>query len=147
MYDLIYVICEFSGDLMEKPWDNWIPGVLNKGQMQLLVDEAILIVPNDTIGAASLDLTLTAEAYKMKCGSVKPGGDSRYSVILKDKGVAEKLPPPSDGIFILVPHRRCRPTGNETGVTSVVDYSSASGTEVVRSLVRMSPFSSWTRNP
>ncbi len=86
---------------MEKPWDNWIPGVLNKRQMQLLVDEEILIVPNGTIGAASLDLTLTAEAYKMKCGSVKPGGDSRYSVILKDKGVAEKLPPPSDGVFIL----------------------------------------------
>ena len=69
--------------------------------MQVLVDEEILTVPNDTIGAASLDLTLTSEAYRMKCGSVKPGGDNRYRVILKDKDLAERLPVPSDGVFIL----------------------------------------------
>jgi dCTP deaminase len=86
---------------MAKPWDNWIPGVLNKGQMQALVDEGILFVPNDTIGAASLDLTLTAEAYKMKCGSVKPGGDKRFSVVLKDKALAERLPMPPEGFFVL----------------------------------------------
>jgi dCTP deaminase len=86
---------------MEKPWDNWIPGVLNKRQMQALVDEGLLDVPNDTIGAASLDLTLTAEAYKMKCGSVKPGGDKRFSVILKDKALAEKLPMQPEGFFVL----------------------------------------------
>jgi trans-aconitate methyltransferase len=49
--------------------------------------------------------------------------------------------------FFLVPHRRCRPTGYETDADPVVDCFSASGTEVVRSLVRMSPFPSWTRNP
>ena len=58
-------------------------------------------MPNNTIGAASLDLTLTSEGYKMKCGSVKPGGDDRYSVILNDNGLAEKLPAPSDGVFVL----------------------------------------------
>lgn len=86
---------------MEKPWDNWIPGVLTKRQMQLLVDEGILTVPNETIGAASLDLTITAEAYKMKCGSVKPGGDNRYSVILRDNALAERLSPSTDGVFFL----------------------------------------------
>jgi hypothetical protein len=101
VYHLPHAICEFSGDLMAKPWDNWIPGVLNKGQMQALVDEGILFVPNDTIGAASLDLTLTAEAYKMKCGSVKPGGDKRFSVVLKDKALAERLPMPPEGFFVL----------------------------------------------
>ena len=86
---------------MEKPWDNWIPGVLNKRQMEVLVEEGILTVPNDTIEAASLDLTVTSEAYRMKRGSVKPGGDNRYSVILRDKNLAEKLQPPADGVFIL----------------------------------------------
>jgi dCTP deaminase len=101
VYHLPYAICEFSGDLMEKPWDNWIPGVLNKRQMEVLVAQGILTVPNDTIEAASLDLTVTSEAYKMKLGSVKPGGDSRYSVILKNNSLAEKLPPPPGGIFVL----------------------------------------------
>jgi len=86
---------------MGKPWDNWIPGVLNKVQMQALVDEGILSAPNGMIGAASLDLTLTAEAYRMKRGSVKPGGDKRFSVILKDKALAEKLPVPPEGSFVL----------------------------------------------
>jgi hypothetical protein len=49
--------------MVEKPWDNWIPGVLNKRQMQVLVDEGILWVPNDTIDAASLDLTLTSATF------------------------------------------------------------------------------------
>jgi hypothetical protein len=69
--------------------------------MEGLVGEGILTAPNNTIEAASLDLTVTSEAYKMKSGSVKPGGDSRYSVILKNKSLAEKLPPPPNGIFIL----------------------------------------------
>jgi dCTP deaminase len=86
---------------MEKPWDNWIPGVLNKKQMEALVGQGLLTVPNDTIGSASLDLTITSEAYKMKCGSIKPGGDDRYSVILKNMNLAEKLPPPSESIFTL----------------------------------------------
>jgi len=86
---------------MGKPWENWIPGVLSKGQMQALVDEAVLFVPNDTIGAASLDLTLTAEAYKMKRGSVKPGGDKRFSALLKNKDLAEKLPASPEGFFVL----------------------------------------------
>ena len=49
--------------------------------------------------------------------------------------------------FFLVPHRCCRPAGNETGADPVVDYFCAIGTEVVRSLVHMSPFFSRTRNP
>jgi len=50
------------------------------------------------------------------------------------------------GSFILVPHRRCRPAGDETG-GGAVDWFCAIGTEVVRSLVRMSPYFSRTRNP
>lgn len=60
---------------MEKPWDNWIPGVLNREQMQELSDEGILTASSESIGAASLDLSLTKEAYRMLQGSVKPGGE------------------------------------------------------------------------
>jgi dCTP deaminase len=86
---------------VEKPWDNWIPGVLNKRQMLALVDEGILTASNTAIGEASVDLTLTNEAYRMVQGSVKPGGDDRYSVILRNKKLAVKLPIPADGIFTL----------------------------------------------
>ena len=37
--------------------------------------------------------------------------------------------------------------GNETDGKFVVDYSGASGTEVVQSLVHVSPIISWTWNP
>jgi hypothetical protein len=65
---------------MEKPWDNWIPGVLNKKQMRDLVREGIL--KSKKIGEASLDLTLTNEVYRMLRGSVKPASNEQYSVTL-----------------------------------------------------------------
>ena len=86
---------------MEKPWDNWIPGVLNKSQMLALTAEGILTATSEAIGEASIDLTLTHEAYRMLQGSVKPGGDDRYSVILRNEKLSEKLPIPADGIFTL----------------------------------------------
>ena len=86
---------------MAMPWDNWVPGVLNRAQMEQLVGEGVLSVPNNTIGAASLDLTLSNEAYRMLQGSVKPGGDQRYSVILKNQGLVEKIVAGQDGTFTL----------------------------------------------
>ncbi|MGD0832623.1 MAG: hypothetical protein ABR907_16950, partial [Terracidiphilus sp.] len=73
---------------MEKPWDNWIPGVLNKKQMQDLVGEGILTA--NKIEEASIDLTLTNEVYRMLQGSVKPGSDERYSVTLRNSSLAER---------------------------------------------------------
>jgi dCTP deaminase len=93
--------CDLKGRLVEKPWDNWIPGVLNKSQMLALSREGILTVSDEAIGEASIDLTLTDEAYRMLQGSVKPGGDDRYSVILKNAKLSEKLEVPPDGIFTL----------------------------------------------
>jgi dCTP deaminase len=84
---------------VEKPWDNWIPGVLNKKQMQALANNGILTATN--IGEASLDVSLTNEAYRMLQGSVKPGGDDRYSVTLRNPLLAEKMDVPADGIFTL----------------------------------------------
>jgi putative alpha-1,2-mannosidase len=43
------------------------------------------------------------------------------------------------GLTHIGPHRRRRPTVHDTGVHPVVDCLSAIGTEVNRSLVRMSP--------
>jgi dCTP deaminase len=84
---------------VEKPWDNWIPGVLNKEQMLSLTTKGILTA--SIIGEASLDLSLTNEGYKMLRGSVKPGGDDRYSVILRNALLAERMPVQQDDIFTL----------------------------------------------
>jgi hypothetical protein len=74
---------------MKKPWDNWIPGVLNKKQMRDLVREGVL--KSKKIGEASLDLTLTNEVYRMKRGSVKPASNEQYSVTLGNCSLAERI--------------------------------------------------------
>lgn len=83
---------------MEKPWDNWIPGVLNKQQMDQLAVNGILTAEH--IGEASLDLSLTNEAYEMLQGSIKPGGDDRYSVTLRKASFARRMDVPPDGVVL-----------------------------------------------
>jgi dCTP deaminase len=84
---------------MEKPWDNWIPGVLNKTQMEALVTEGFLTASD--IGEASVDLTLTEEVYRMVQGSVKPGNHEPYSVTLRNSSLAEKINFGSDSTITL----------------------------------------------
>src|ERR1035437_223347 len=84
---------------MEKPWEDWIPGVLNKKQMRKLVRESIL--KSKKIGEASIDLTLTNEAYKMLRGSVKPSSGERYSVTLQNPILAERIDFRKDGTLTL----------------------------------------------
>ncbi len=69
--------------------------------MENLVRDGLLTVPNNTVGAASLDLTLSKEAYRMLLGSVKPAADQRYSVILRDKALAEKIQIEAGDVFTL----------------------------------------------
>jgi dCTP deaminase len=57
------------------PWDDWTPGVLSKPQVQELVKRGFLSVePGTTIGTSSMDLTLSAEAYCLPDGAIKPSG-------------------------------------------------------------------------
>lgn len=84
---------------MEKPWENWIPGVLNKKQMEDLVTEGFLTAAN--IGEASVDLTLTDEVYGMFQGSVKPGSHEPYSVTLRNTSLAKKIAFDEDGTITL----------------------------------------------
>jgi dCTP deaminase len=80
---------------MEEPWDSWIPGVLNRDQMKELCDREhfVLNVPfrSKLIDESSIDLHLTADAYKMVNGSVKPSRKDKYSYFLKQPHLAEKM--------------------------------------------------------
>jgi dCTP deaminase len=91
-----------EGRRMSNPWDEWVPGVLNKRQMRQLLNEGFITCEGDypEVGHSSMDLRLSDEAYKMKGGSVKPSQRS-YSWYIKKYGLAEPLPKPSDGIYRL----------------------------------------------
>jgi dCTP deaminase len=80
---------------MEEPWDSWIPGVLNRIQMRALCEREhfVLNAPfnKELIDESSIDLHLTADAFRMVNGSVKPSRESRYSYFLKQPHLAEKM--------------------------------------------------------
>lgn len=87
---------------MGNPWDEWVPGVLNKKQMGRLLDEGFITYPGERpkLDHSSMDLTLSDEAYEMLGGSVKPSQRS-YSWYIRKHGLAKKLPIPSGGVFSL----------------------------------------------
>jgi dCTP deaminase len=80
---------------MHEPWDDWIPGVLNRDQMKELCDRKAfsLNAPLEpgVIDESSIDLHLTTEAYRMLSGSVKPSHEDPYRVFLDRSDLAEKL--------------------------------------------------------
>lgn len=63
-----------------EPWDDWTPGVLSKDQMLLLIQKGYLRVdsPEHSLGASSLDLTLSAEVHHLHQGTIKPSGHSYH---------------------------------------------------------------------
>jgi dCTP deaminase len=80
---------------MQEPFDSWIPGVLNRDQMKALCEHEhfVLNVPfsKRLIDESSIDLHLTADAYRMVNGSVKPSREFRYTYFLKQQNLAEKI--------------------------------------------------------
>lgn len=84
---------------------SWVPGVLSEEQVKTLATEDWLEHVNlgqtDAIDGSALDLTLSAEAYEMKLGSVKPAGGSYEQQVLKKSDLAVKLSPKPDGTFAL----------------------------------------------
>jgi len=88
---------------MNGPWENWIPGVLSKRQVEELCAEYIENVPEpaNAVGYSSIDLTLSDEGYEMVKGSVKPAGIEYRRTILENDYYAKKLNEDNDGIFNL----------------------------------------------
>jgi dCTP deaminase len=90
---------------MQGPWDDWIPGVLNRPQMEVLCRKNLfqLNVPFDPaiLDESSIDLHLTGEAYEMLKGSVKPSRECTYREFLDQAELAEKLKPSQGGTYSL----------------------------------------------
>lgn len=79
------------------PCKDWLPGALNRNQIEHLVREGVLRVgPKDEIGVASVDLSLSDQGFKMGSGSIKPSKRRKYHEVL-----GEKLEH-SDGYFDLL---------------------------------------------
>src|ERR1700674_3611911 len=89
---------------MQFPWKHWIPGALNKDQMKKLCEEGLINVGRLRSGAldeSAIDLYLSAEAYQMRNGSVKPSSSYHYSWFLKRQELSRKLPEPKNGVYTL----------------------------------------------
>src|SRR6266849_8753567 len=89
---------------MQFPWDDWIPGVLCKSQVIELCKQGFIngVDPSGpAIDHSSVDLSLSANAFKMREGSVKPSYTD-YDLILRNKELSEKIEP-TNGIFTLLP--------------------------------------------
>jgi len=89
---------------MTFPWDEWAPGVLNKPQMEKLLEKGFITFGGlkPKIGHSSMDLSLADEAYEMLEGSVKPSPEPYSWFITKKFHLAKEiLPRPADGIYEL----------------------------------------------
>ncbi|MFZ0957782.1 MAG: 2'-deoxycytidine 5'-triphosphate deaminase [Candidatus Sulfotelmatobacter sp.] len=89
---------------MQHPWDDWIPGVLNKAQVETLCAQGYITGVDESwkaIDLSSIDLSLSDSAFEMKEGSVKPTGQFDYDHLLRDSKLAEKLKQLPDGTFLL----------------------------------------------
>jgi dCTP deaminase len=88
---------------MGNPWDGWVPGVLNKNQMNELLVGGYITYSGEApkLGHSSMDLSLADEAYVMRKGSVKPS-QKPYSWFITEKHkLAKKIPKPEGGIYHL----------------------------------------------
>jgi len=89
--------------MVEKPWEDWIPGVLSDGQLRELCNGGHI---SDVSGPLkldpfSIDLHLSDEAYYLTNGSVKPFGQGRYLHKIKDQLLASQMPKEGNGIYRL----------------------------------------------
>jgi dCTP deaminase len=89
---------------LKYPWQEWIPGVLNKSQTRQLCEEGLITVDgalDSILDHSSIDLSLSDQAFRMTKGSVKPSHLHPYQWFLhKKRGLAEQLSP-VDGIYEL----------------------------------------------
>lgn len=89
---------------MAGPWDDWIPGVLNRSQVRKLCEQQYIERVDKSykaIGHSSIDLSLSESAYRMTQGSVKPSASTSYESILRDSELTEEHPANGDDTFTL----------------------------------------------
>lgn len=90
---------------MAYPWEEWVPGVLNKRQMTELLDGGLVTYSGSRpkLDHSSMDVSLADDAYVMQKGAVKPSGtEEAYDWFITQKlKLAEKHTPLSDGSYEL----------------------------------------------
>jgi dCTP deaminase len=91
-----------KGKQMSFPWDEWVPGVLNKRQMLQLLQENFITFDGSEpkVDHSSIDLSLSDDAYEMIEGSVKPS-DPPYNRFIKNAKLAQKHNPLPGGTYEL----------------------------------------------
>jgi dCTP deaminase len=84
------------------PIEDWIPGVLSKQQMRLLIEKGFLLDAHGKVDHSAFDLHLTNDAYELPSGSVKPfAGDANYLQELKHQKLAVHHPSQNGDEFLL----------------------------------------------
>lgn len=82
------------------PWNDWVPGVLSKSQVRQLIDAGFLRGVAVGDDESSFDLTLSAEAFRLVRGPIKPKG-ATYLNSLQGKGFLEILKPEAENRYLL----------------------------------------------
>jgi dCTP deaminase len=88
------------------PWDDWLPGVLSKGQVQKLIDSGFIRDTSgnpDDLDYSSIDLHIANDAYELNA-CVKPFGRHFLGELLRQR-LAGPLTPEADGSYLLKPRR------------------------------------------
>lgn len=88
---------------MEHPWNEWVPGVLNRQQMLKLIRAGYITYSGSEpkLGHSSMDLSLSNEGYELLRGSIKPSIEPYSWFIAKKHRLAKVLQKPADDIFQL----------------------------------------------
>jgi dCTP deaminase len=83
------------------PWDDWLPGVLSKKQVQELIDGRFIRDSSDAadLDYSSIDLRIADEAYELRA-CVKPFGRNFVGELLR-QNLAERLRTQADGSYLL----------------------------------------------
>jgi dCTP deaminase len=101
-YDPTNLLRGSKGGQMPFPWDEWVPGALNKRQMNQLLEEEFITFDGSRpkVDHSSIDLSLSDDAYEMTQGSVKPS-EPPYNRFIKNAKLAKKHQPLDDGTYKL----------------------------------------------
>src|SRR5947207_14399171 len=86
---------------MPEIWDDWVPGVLCRNQMEQLSGDGWLTgVKADALDHSAIDLHLCDEGYLLEGGSVKPYGEKFFEELQK-LGVLKTIPLDTQGAWAL----------------------------------------------
>jgi dCTP deaminase len=89
---------------MGEPWEDWIPGVLNKSQLKELCNTGLITGEgplDDAMDHSAINISLSDEGFRMTQGSVKPSGDDSYGWFIQNSRLAERIKKSRDGSYTL----------------------------------------------